>query len=254
MKCSQSPVHGKQSPAKAKLWTVGCRLWTLLLALSGALVFLTGCKTPAFKAVDSRTAYKPDNIFPTSGILPAEIKRVAVLPLACDTRQSELAAGRDALEPVLLAELIKTKQFEVVKVSSEELWRLTGRTGWSGGEILPANFLDGLKMEYGCDAVLFSELTEFRAYSPLAIGWRLKLVDAHSKKTIWAGDENFDAGKPEILAAARQYQQLDQQQLDYPSSAAFRRVDKTAGWLAANSPRWFGQYSIASLFDTLPAR
>ncbi len=105
-------------------------------------------------------------------------------------------------------------------------------------------FSGRLKKEYGCDAVLFCQLTEYRAYPPLAIGWRLKLVDVRGKKTIWAGDENFDAGKPEVLAAARHYQQLDQRRPD----------NKTADWLAANSPRWFGQYSIASLFNTLPNR
>jgi len=195
-------------------------------------------------AVDLHPRYKPDNIFLAGGKLPGDIKRVAVLPLACDGRQTDLAAGRDTLEPVLFAELIRAKHFEVVQISREELWRLTGRADWTGGEILPSEILDSLKKESGCDAVLFCELTEFRAYPPLAVGWRLKLVDVRQKKTLWAGDEHFDAGNPAVIAGARLYLRRGQVVLD----------DSAGGWLAVNSPRRFGQYSIDSLLGTLPAR
>jgi hypothetical protein len=221
----------------------GLRHCLLILVLAVATVLLSGCETPNAMTVALRTPYKPDDIFIAGGKLPGEIKRVAVLPLACDARQTDLAAGRDALEPVLFAELVKTKRFEVIQVSREELWRLTGRADWSGVEVLPANMLDSLKKESGCDAVLFCELTEFRAYAPLAVGWRLKLVDVRQRKTLWAGDEHFDAGNPAVLAGARLYQRHGQVVLD----------DDSGGWLAVNSPRWFGEYSIGSLLGTLPA-
>jgi hypothetical protein len=214
------------------------------LALIAMLALLSGCETPGAMTVALQTPYKPDDIFLASGKLPGEIKRVAVLPLACDARQTDLAAGRDALGPVLFAELIKVKKFEVIQISREELWRLTGRADWSGVEVLPANMLDSLKKESGCDAVLFCELTEFRAYPPLAVGWRLKLVDVRQRKTLWAGDEHFDAGNPAVLSGARLYQHHGQVVLD----------DDSGGWLAMNSPRWFGEYSIGSLLGTLPAR
>ena len=193
---------------------------------------------------DLYPAYKPDNIFLSGGKLPGDIKRVAVLPLSCDGRQTDLAAGCEALEPVLLEELIKTKHFEVIQISRDKLRRLTGRADWTGEDILPAGILNSLKMQSGCDAVLFSELTEFRAYPPLAIGWRLKLVDVRQKKTVWAGDEHFDAGNLAVISGARLYQKRGQVVLD----------DKTSGWLAVNSPRRFGQYSIDSILGTLPAR
>ena len=217
-------------------------LRTLLLA--GATAYLAGCASPGAAMVDLHPRYKPHNIFRASSKLPGEIKRVAVLPLACDGRQTDLAAGRDALEPVLFAELIKAKHFEVVQISREELWRLTGRADWTGEDVLPANILAALKKESGCDAVLFCELTEFRAYPPLAVGWRLILVDARGRKTLWAGDEHFDAGNPAVIAGAQLYQRRGQVGLD----------DSSGGWLAANSPRRFGQYSIDSLLGTLPAR
>lgn len=212
--------------------------------LAAMLTLLAGCETPGVVAVDLSAPYQPDNVFLAAPKLPADVKRVAVLPLACDGQQTDLTAGCDALGPILAAELTKTKRFEVIQVSPEELWRLTGRADWTGEEVLPADFLNSLKKEYGCDAVLFCQLTEFRAYPPLAVGWRLKLVDISLQKTIWAGDEHFDAGQPAVIAAALRYQQQEQRQFG----------DDTTDWLAVTSPRWFGQYSVASLLDTLPAR
>jgi hypothetical protein len=34
--------------------------------------------------------------------------------------------------------------------------------------------------------VPFAELTAYRAHAPLAVGWRLKLVDACSGQIVWA--------------------------------------------------------------------
>lgn len=212
--------------------------------LSMMLVIFSGCEAPSTVAVDLSLPYQPDNVYHANSDLPVGIKRVAVLPLTCDNQRNDLAAGRDILDPILTTELINSKKFEVVQVSPDELRRLTGREDWTGNEILPANFFGSLKKEYGCDAVLFCELTEYRAYPPLAIGWRLRLVEVSGKKTIWAGDEQFDAGKPEVMAAALHYQEQEQRQLG----------DDTIDWLAVDSPRWFGEYSLASLFNTLPAR
>ena len=219
------------------------------LLLTGALIaaitgLLTGCKTPGVVAVDLSRPYHPDNVYLAASKLPAKMKRVAVMPLACDAQQTDLAAGGEALGPILTAVLIGSKKFEVVQVSRGELRRLTGRAEWTGNEELPAGFLGSLKREYGCDAVMFCELTEYRAYPPLEIGWRLRLVEVGGKKTIWVGDEQFDAGKPGVIAAALHYHEMQQRQYG----------DDTTDWLTVNSPRWFGEYSLDSLFKTLPDR
>jgi hypothetical protein len=224
-----------------------CANWILRAAGSlmvAAAALLAGCETSRLTMAAFSSPYKPDNIFIAAPQLPGDLKRVAVLPLACGERRTDLVEGRDALGPALAAELIKAKKFEVVEVSPDELSRLTGRVEWTGAEVLPAGFLDSLQKKFGCDAVLFCELTEFHAYPPLAVGWRLRLVAVHGQKTLWDADEQFDAGKPAVMAGARLYQQQEQRQMG----------DENAGWLALNSPRWFGQYSLACLLDTLPAR
>jgi hypothetical protein len=218
--------------------------WPPVALLAVAATMFTGCQTPSVVAVHLSSPYQPDNVFQAANQLPADLKRVAVLPVACDEQQTDLASGREALGPTLLAELTKTKRFEVVPVSPDELQHLSGQPELTAGQTLPPNFLDALQKKYGCDAVLFPELTDYRAYPPLAIGWRLTLVYVNQKKVVWESDEHFDAGEPSVIAAAEHYQQHQQRQLG----------DDTVSWLAVNSPRWFGQYSLASLVNTLPDR
>ena len=168
---------------------------------------------------------------------------MAVLPLGADSTREDLIDGRDALEPILDAELLKTKRFEVVQPAPEALHACTGRATWTGEEALPPQFLLSLQENYGCDAVLFCRLTVFRAYTPMAVGWRMKLVEAGSGRILWAGDEVFDWGDPTVRAGARRYEKSQQ-------CAKYR----SAEWTIGNSPRRFGQYSLAQLFATLPER
>jgi hypothetical protein len=185
-----------------------------------------------------------DNTFLASPNLPADLKRVAVLPLAWEGSATDLALGSETLGPILLAELIKTKKFEVVAVPPEALHHQTGRQSWTGTEVLPANFLDSLQRVYGCDAVLFCQLTTFRAYPPLAVGWRLKLVEAHTGRILWAADKVFDE---------KQQKTLNQTWHHYIAELGIGQ-DSSDDWQIENSPRLFGEYAIAQILTTLPNR
>jgi len=207
-------------------------------------LWLTGCETAGLQPIALTSSYQPSNVYLSQATLPANVRRIAVLPMACNSQQADMIDGCDALDPILAAQLVATKKFEVVRVSPEELERETGQAYWTGGEALPADFFTELEKNVNCDAVLFCELTEFRPYPPLAVGWRLKLVDAKSHDIIWAGDEQFDAGEPAVIAGAVRYERQDQSELD----------GEPTGWLTLNSPRDFGQYTIAQLLSTLPAR
>jgi hypothetical protein len=145
---------------------------------------------------------------------------------------------------VLHDQLIKSKKFEVVALDATALRRVTGRSSWSGEETLPADFFAILRREYACDAVLFGEVTVYHAYAPLAVGWRLKLVDARSGQIIWAADELFDSAQPAVFHAAQHFAE------SRPFWAFFRGDN----WFAINSPYQFGRYSAAALLDTLPER
>jgi hypothetical protein len=230
------------------------RLFTIFLLLTGGIL-MAGRMSGL--AGESST-----NVFISSPRLPAEIKRVVMLPLACDESRADLADDCEKLGPVCQAELIKTKLFEVVSADAETLRISTGKLSWTGAEALPGNFFESLNRVYGCDAVLFCQLTALHAYAPLAIGWRMKLVDSHTKKIIWAADELFDAGNPETAKKAQEYQS-HAQHTDVKSKSFFKLLFTYANretppvgdqWDILNSPHFFGQYAAAALLATLPHR
>lgn len=209
-----------------------------------ALLAATGCKTGSFSDNVLGASYRPGNVYSSFSQLPVSLRRVAVLPLACDTQDSELDYGRRVLTDVLSEELGKTKKFELVNVSPERLRIWTGRAAWRAEETLPADFLKVLKEQLGCDAVLFSRLTQYRAYPPLTVGFSLKLAEVDTAEFVWAVDEIFDASEPTVVNSARRYQ-LSREQL--PASLSDSRS-------ILNSPSGFGRYAANSVFQTLPAR
>lgn len=215
-------------------------LWGFLVA---AFLMCPGCSllppemTRAFVA-----PYKPQNVFVWGANLPPQIRRVALLPIACDPSAPETVEARAALDSVIRLELGKLHKFEVNPITAEALETKTGQVGWSCEEALPADLLPWLSQTCGCDAVLFCKVTAFHGYAPLAVGWRMRLVDLRTASTIWAADDVFDCSVPAVQAGARQY-------------AAAARQNSPAGpdeWIIDNSPRQFSQYAAAQLLATLP--
>jgi hypothetical protein len=213
-------------------------------AFLATAVALAGVQAAPAQLNVLRRDYRPNNVFAFPAKLPLEFRRVAVLPVAAGATESSLADGSAALGPVLYDQLVKTKRFEVVSVDPASLRRGTGQSAWAGTETLPTDFLGFLRREYDCDGVLFAELTSYHAYAPLAIGWRLKLVDARSGQIIWAADEVFDATQPSVQRAAERF---ENQHIHWP-------FVHEENWQALNSPRQFGRYAIATLLGSLPGR
>jgi len=224
-------------------WKKGWRaVWPAgLMALSLAV---TGCQNAPFHITLLQKSYRPDNTFVCPPKLSLNIQRVAVLPIAAETADDNLPEGCAALTPVLWDQLIKTKKFELVPVDPLRLRQSTGRPYWAGSEVLSADFLGFLRREYGCDGVLFAELTTYRPYSPMAVGWRLKLVDARSGQIVWAADEVFDEMQPAVAHAVQRFMDPG-----FTGSLFYN-----PSWLAVNSPIQFGHYSAAALLKTLPDR
>lgn len=224
--------RGRRSPA-----AVG------LVLLSGWL--LVGCKAllPANDMVIG-PAYKPSNVYRASAVMPATLRRVAVMPLAAATEDAATEEGRAALEAVLGAEVAKTRAFETVLLSAAQMVKLTGRPGWSAEEALPASLVKAVRESVGCDAILFPRLSLFRAYPPIAIGWNIKLVECQESRIVWSVDEVFDSGDGAVANAARLYykEHLRQPEPLSDSMSVF------------SSPRRFGQYTLQAVFATLPAR
>ena len=238
MNFSATSGRGKRC-RPGKKWRAGRLVG--LFALGGILA--AGQAAPPNDGVLGRE-YRPDNVFAYPAKFSLELRRIAVLPLAVESSDNNLAEGCHALSPVIWEQLVKTKRFELIAVDATALRRATGQVNWTGAETLPLDFLGFLRREYGCDGVLFAELTTYRAYAPLAVGWRFKLVDAHSGQIVWAVDELFDAAIPAISIAAQRFAE----------PRFFRPFGHEENWLAANSPRQFGRYAAAAVLDKLPER
>jgi hypothetical protein len=216
-------------------------LCSIILAL---LLGATGCRTNRISDPVLGASYTPKNIHVFHPLLGGQIRRVVVLPPAEATEANELTAGRDLLAPILAEELGRTKKFEVLQVAPEQLRQLTGHNSWSAEERLPAGFFQALRDEFGCDAVLFTRVNEFRAYPPLAVGLNLKLVETENVKILWAADETFDAADPTVVNGARRFQR---ERNTLPAALADSRS-------ILLSPRGFSRYAAETLFGTLPER
>jgi hypothetical protein len=218
-------------------------LYPLLLApaLLALVIGSTGCKTAPFNQIVLGPDYPVSNVFRVNGTLPPDLRRVAVLPLLVDPNQTDGAAGQQSLEPVLHTELLKTKRFELVWVSPEQLQQWTGKPLWTAEDKLPQNFLAKLREQTGCDAVLFSQLSRYHPYPPLILGWKLKLVTQNKAEVLWAVDEIFDAGEPLVSNSARRYEH--EHQKGGPS---------TDSPMILASPQRFGHYTVYALLGTLP--
>lgn len=217
----------------------------MCMTLCGLMaVGISGCKVPNVSDMPVGPSFKPSNLFLAAPRLPEKMRRVAVVPIAVNVKDSGVEAGRDAFQPILVSELVKTKDFELVNISSEQLRQWGWNDSTSDLEKLPTHVLREMRDATGCDGVLFSRLTTYRAYTPLAVGWNLKLVDCLTAKVFWSADELFDAGSGPVAIGARRYYMANVEQSEMLSDSH----------TILTSPRRFAQYTLYTLFATLPAR
>jgi hypothetical protein len=196
--------------------------------------------------------YKPANVYRDGDTLPARVKRVAVLPMATAGTAPLLGSGVDALEPVFKSELGKRKRFELIEVSPEQLNLWTGHPVLRSDERLPRELFDRVHEMTGCDAVLFCQLTRYQPYQPLAIGWKMSLVEGMERvgnglpgtQILWSVDENFDGGDPAVANAAQAY---------YTKYLRRESVSSESATILV-SPARFGQYTLDAVLGTLPKR
>ena len=209
-----------------------------------AVAVLGGCNSvPSMleeAGLEQGPYYAPVN-FSGDARLPDDVHRVAVLPIHGGTvARAETAAAMDA---VLHAALQRQTRFEVVVVTREECRRLFGAYDFSSVAALPHGFLEKLAAHYAVDAVLFTDLTVYQAYRPLALGFRAKLAGVRDVRLVWAFDEIFSADDPKIRNSVRLY---------------YRRSDRAtpSDPMSTNlqSPARFGAVAADLMFRTLPPR
>lgn len=224
-----------------KLSAVGAPIARTMRGLAAAvgLVALAGCMTPGpYDAARVGPFYVPANHAGDPHL--GAIRRVVLLPVFGGTvASSEMAA---ALDPVLAAALQREKRFEVVTLSRENSLRRFRAEAVSSAGALPADMLAVLRQEFAADAVMFVDLTVYRAYRPLALGLRAKLAAIDGTRLVWTFDDTFSAENPLVANAARHHF-VEEDHSGVPA-------DFTPAVL--QSPTKFAAYAATAMFSTLP--
>lgn len=215
-----------------------------MLCLAGACALLaTGCASRPRVEIAWKDGpfFTPTN-FVGSAEMPADVRRVAVLPAAgLDGYTVESTVG---LVDAMRAALGRSARFEAVTIPAERWATISGGRPAGPGEAFSPEWFDTLAREFGVDAVLLTEVTEFRAYAPLALGVRCKLARLGGDHgVVWSFDTVFDARNPAVANSVRQH-----------AARTGLGAPTDSGPLGLQSPRRFAAYVFEAVFATLPGR
>ncbi|MSR66894.1 MAG: hypothetical protein EXS24_05925 [Pedosphaera sp.] len=218
-------------------------LGLLSCAVAILSLFLSGCTTleDAFDSSTLGPFHTIQNFKLAGGQLPDELRRVAVLPLL-PARGSKLAEhGSEHLQAVLTDELSRSGLFSVLTITPEKLHGLSGQRAVRAEDPLPFNFLETLKSETECQAVLFCELSVYQPYPPISVGWKFHLFDIKTGELLWSFDEVFDAGKPTVANSCRRYTR----------QSRLTSVPATKEGLVIDSPSTLARYGLDEAINTM---
>jgi len=204
------------------------------------VIFMAGCGTPAFND-PARVGpfFTPVNFSGEPSL--GGLRRVVLLPVYGGT-----LAGLEtvaAFDPVFAAALQRQNRFEVVVLSREDCLRKFRAAEFSSVAALPRDFLAVLKRDFAADAVIFVDVTVFRAFRPLAIGLRAKLATLDGTRLVWTFDEVFGADKPAVANSARHHVLVGDRS-DVPADLSPAVLQ---------SPARFADYAATAMFATLPS-
>lgn len=170
--------------------------------------------------------------------LPAG-SRIVMLPIYS---KEMLGGARQDLDASFRAQLMPVLPYEVVSISRPELASLIGREQISSVEAIPPDALRALREKYAATAVLFTDLTLYRPYRPLAIGVRSKLVSLDSLDILWAADRVVDSSDPATAEAAVHF-------ADPITKASSDRANQ----VILQSPRRYAGFVAHEIYSTLPS-
>jgi hypothetical protein len=215
------------------------RLPGLALA-AAALGFFGGCTEPALTdPARIGPFYSPTNHTGEPSL--GGLRRVVLLPVCGgEIAPEEMLA---AFDPVFVTALQQQNRFEVIPLTRDECRHKFHAAEFSSTAALPHDFLATLRREFAADAVLFVDVTVFRAYRPLALGLRGKLATIDGgARLVWTFDNVFSADDPAVANSAR-HAYLGSQRGGVPA-------DLTPAVL--QSPTRFAGYAAGAMFATLP--
>lgn len=215
----------------------------VLVAALFALAGLSGCKTVStFNSRHDTTFGKKQevtNVHVSEKRLPEHLRRVALLPVY---KGSYDHIDMSLVEENFNQELAKRRLFELVVVEPERMEEVFGVERYSSVEPLPTSLLSKLHEIYAIDGVMLVDITYYKAYQPVGMGIRAKLLDGHTGEIVWAADELFDGANPTTSNAARKFFQTESVN-QYPLQRTQSVLHSTAR---------FSKYVANAIYDTIP--
>jgi hypothetical protein len=203
------------------------------------LTVLAGCGTPSFNdPARAGPFYSPVNYVGEPSL--GGLRRVVLLPIAGGSIAPQESVA--SFDPVFAAALQQQNRFEIVALSREDCLRKFQAREFSSAGALPRDFLAAIKNEFSADAVMFVDVTVFRAYRPLALGLRAKLATLDGTRLVWTFDDVFSAHTPAVANSARHHS-LVSDRSDVPADLSPAVLQ---------SPVRFAAYAAAAMFATLP--
>jgi hypothetical protein len=206
-----------------------------ILPFAALPLLLAGCAAP--KLVKNLAQPPIPSYHQDANATP--MRRVAVLPIDFDQEPETIP---NELDLVFHAELAKTSAFEIIPISREELRAHFGIPQLSSVQIVPGDLLARLVQDYGVDGVLFTDVTHYFPYRPIAIGVRCKLVDARTGAERWVFDHLFDSGTAPVAGAAKQFSADQESELSPIPNDGTGILD---------SPSQFGKYVAHETYRSL---
>ncbi len=215
--------------------------WFLFGAVCWGLVGCSELGIPKRDTAKAGPFFTPSN-FTNSGPIPAQVRRVAVLPSSGGQLIPEQSLND--IDEAITTELNRTGRFETVRITRDQLHELVGVRSLSSIEPLPANLAEKIRHAFGADAMLFTDITAYSAYPPLEIGLRMKLAELNGGSILWASDNIFSAANPDVANSARRH-------------ALQLGLDRSPGDLShtiLQNPARYAAYAAAATFQHLPPR
>ena len=202
---------------------------------------LTSCrKFEQEKVVARAEPFIPSNLYPIER-LPTYFNRVVVIPCHHEDNDSPIL---DYIDDIFQQELAQERIFEIIRFSPSQMKKKFGIERVSSTSPLPENFLRELETLTNSNGILFVDIHSYRAFRPMSLGVRAKLVDIKTGEFMWAIDETFDAGHASVIMGSRVFQEKSQ----------VRALSAKTSGSVLQSPRIFAKYVAATTFSTLPLR
>lgn len=209
------------------------------MLVAALMAMFAGCATPALND-PARVGpfHRPVNHIGEPSL--GGLRRVVLLPVYGGALAPQETVA--AFDPVFAAALQRQNRFEIVMLAREDCLRKFRAPEFSSVAALPRDFLTTLKRDFAADAVLFVDLTAFRAYRPLALGLRAKLATLDGTRLVWTFDDVFSADNPAVANSARNHA-LTGDRGDVPADLSPAVLQ---------SPTRFADYAATAMFATLP--